>query len=65
MVSVQTLVSQRTKEGLAAARAKGRILGRPKGSTGESKLTGKESEIQDLLNKAVSESAIAKILGVA
>jgi DNA invertase Pin-like site-specific DNA recombinase len=25
------LISQRTKEGLAAARAKGRLLGRPKG----------------------------------
>jgi DNA invertase Pin-like site-specific DNA recombinase len=26
------LISERTKEGLAAARAQGRLLGRPKGS---------------------------------
>jgi DNA invertase Pin-like site-specific DNA recombinase len=32
------LISQRTKEGLAVARAKGRLLGRPKGSLGKSKL---------------------------
>ncbi len=29
------LISQRTKEGLAAARAKGRLLGRPKGASGK------------------------------
>src|SRR4051794_37647144 len=40
------LISQRTKEGLAAARAKGRLLGRPKGALGKSKLDGKEGEIR-------------------
>ena len=45
------LISQRTKEGLAAARAKGRLLGRPKGSLGKSKLDGKEEEIRMLLEK--------------
>jgi DNA invertase Pin-like site-specific DNA recombinase len=57
------LISERTKEGLAAARA--RLLGRPKGSLGPSKLDGKEGEIQMLLGKKVSKSSIAKILDVA
>lgn len=58
------LISERTCEGLAAARAKGRILGRPKGSRGSSKLDGKEGEIQMLLEKKVSKASIAKILDV-
>jgi DNA invertase Pin-like site-specific DNA recombinase len=40
------LISLRTKEGLAAARAAGKHLGRPKGKLGWSKLSGKEDEIQ-------------------
>jgi DNA invertase Pin-like site-specific DNA recombinase len=59
------LISERTKEGLAAARANGRLLGRPKGSLGPSKLDGKEGEIQMLLGKRVSKASIAKILDVA
>ena len=59
------LISERTKEGLAAARARGRLLGRPKGSLGPSKLDGKEDEIQMLLGKRVSKASIAKILDVA
>jgi len=58
------LISERTKEGLAAVRAQGRLLGRPKGSLGTSKLDGKEGEIRMLLEKAVSKASIAKILGV-
>src|SRR3954467_9045462 len=58
------LISQRTKEGLAAARAKGRLLGRPKGALGKSKLDGKEEEIRVLLEKTVSKTSIAKIVGV-
>ena len=58
------LISERTKEGLAAARARGRLLGRPKGSLGPSKLDGKEAEIQLLLGKKVSKASIAKIVGV-
>jgi len=49
---------------LAAARAKGKIIGRPKGSFGKSKLSGKEAEIQLFLSKGVSTSAIAKIMEV-
>jgi DNA invertase Pin-like site-specific DNA recombinase len=58
------LIAERTKEGLAAARAQGRLPGRPKGSLGTSKLTGREAEIQSLLVKTVSKASIAKILGV-
>jgi DNA invertase Pin-like site-specific DNA recombinase len=58
------LISERTKEGLAAARAKGRLLGRPKGSLGKSKIDGKEGEIRMLLEKEVSKASIAKIVGV-
>ncbi len=58
------LISERTKEGLAGARAKGRLLGRPKGLLGTSKLDGKEGEIRMLLEKQVSKASIAKIVGV-
>jgi DNA invertase Pin-like site-specific DNA recombinase len=58
------LISMRTKEGLAAARASGKRLGRPKGKLGQSKLNDKEDEIQRLLNLEVSKSSIAKITGV-
>ena len=58
------LISERTKEGLAAIRAQGRLLGRPKGSLGTSKLDGKEGEIRMLLEKEVSKASIAKIMGV-
>jgi DNA invertase Pin-like site-specific DNA recombinase len=61
----RNLISQRTKEALARKRAEGVILGRPKGSKSKvRKLTGKEAEIKTLLDKKVSKSAIARILGV-
>ncbi len=58
------LIPERTKEGVMAARAKGKILGRPKGVLGKSRLDGKEEEIRLLLQKRVSKSAIARILEV-
>ena len=58
------LISERTKEGSAAARAKGKIVGRPKGTLGKSKLDGKEAEIRLLLKKEVGITSIAKIMGV-
>jgi len=58
------LISERTKEGLAAARAKGKILGCPKGARRKSRLDGKEEEIRLLLEKEVSLASIAKILDI-
>ncbi len=58
------LIAERTKEGLAAAKAKGKRLGRPKGALGKSKLDGKEAEIELLLQKKVSKASIARIVEV-
>jgi DNA invertase Pin-like site-specific DNA recombinase len=58
------LISMRTKEALAAARAAGKRLGRPKGHLGRSKLNGKEDDIRKLLDLRVSKASIAKITGV-
>lgn len=61
----RNLISQRTKEALARRKSEGQRLGRPKGSLSkETKLTGKEEEINALLKKKVSVSAIGRILGV-
>jgi DNA invertase Pin-like site-specific DNA recombinase len=54
------LVSMHTREGLAAARGKGKKLGRPKGSLGRSKLDGRTEEIKRLLALGVSKASIAK-----
>ena len=58
------LVSERTKAGLEAARARGKMLGRPKGSMGKSLLDGKEEFIKSELKYRVAKSAIARKLGV-
>lgn len=58
------LISERTKEGLQGAKTQGRLLGRPRGTLGQSKLDGKEEEIKKLLEKKVSKSSIAKIVEV-
>lgn len=61
----RNLISQRTKEALNRKKAEGVILGRPKGSISKKrKLTGKEKQIKELLDKKVSVSAIGRILGV-
>jgi DNA invertase Pin-like site-specific DNA recombinase len=61
----RNLISQRTKEALARKKAEGVILGRPKGSKSKTyKLTGKEDDIKALLDKKISKSAIARIMGV-
>lgn len=61
----RNLVSQRTRETLARRRSEGIILGRPKGSKSKTKkLTGREAEMQALLERKVSKSAIGRILGV-
>ena len=58
------LISERTKAGLAAARAKGVLLGRPNGSLGKTKLDGKEDFIKHELKYGVAKSAIARKLAV-
>ena len=59
------LISQRTKEALSRLKSEGKRLGRPKGSLSkETKLSGKEKEIKELLDKKVSISAISRIYGV-
>jgi len=58
------LVSERTKQGLLAARLRGKLIGRPKGRIGKSKLDGKEDQIEELLSKSISKASISKIFGV-
>jgi len=58
------LISERVKEGVAAARAKGKLVGRPKGRIGKSRLDGKEDEIKEYLAKDIPKTTIGKLLGV-
>lgn len=57
----RNLISQRTKETLAARQARGFKLGRPCGSKSKKrKLSGKGRLIYDLLKKGYSKSAVAR-----
>jgi DNA invertase Pin-like site-specific DNA recombinase len=58
------LVSERTRQALAAKKAQGITLGRPKGSLGRSKLDSKVPEILDLLKDKASNAFIARRLKV-
>ncbi len=55
------LISERTREGLARARASGRKLGRPKRSPGVSLLDGREDESRRFLQRDVGAGALARI----
>jgi DNA invertase Pin-like site-specific DNA recombinase len=56
------LISERTKEGLRAARAKGSQLGRPKGP-GKSKLDKHSNEIIALIRNGSTKTFVAKRYG--
>ena len=57
------LISERTQNGLARAKAEGKKIGRPTGN-GKSRLDGKIDEIKTMLQKKVSKKAIATMLDV-
>lgn len=58
-------ISSRTKQALQKAKAQGKKLGRPQGSTSISKLDPHEEEIKILLEKNVSKLSICKIFDIA
>ena len=58
----RSLISERTKAGLAAARAKGKLLGRPKGP-GKSKLDKHKEDIVALLKNGSRQNYVAKRYG--
>ena len=58
------LISQRTKEGLAAARAAGKTLGARKGVKRKSKLDDSRADIIELLKLKVPQKVIAEKFGV-
>ncbi len=57
------LVSARTKEALAAKKAQGQILGKPKGTIQKSKFDPHVEKIKDLLEMGLSVRKIARVLG--
>jgi len=62
----RSLISARTKEALARKKSEGVVLGRPVGSSKPEnlKLYGKDERILRYLDKRLSHSAIARLLGV-
>jgi len=59
------IISERTKQGLSAARAMGKILGRPKGAKNKTRILDPyKEEITRLLGIEVSQSSILKIINV-
>lgn len=56
------LISDRTKRGMLKARAAGKLIGRPKGTTGGYKLDPYAKEIEQLRLAGVSCAAIARML---
>ena len=57
------LISLRTREALAAKKAQGQPLGKPKGTLQKSKFDQDVSRIKELLGYGLSVRKIAKVLG--
>lgn len=57
------IISERTKAALAAKKAGGKKLGKPKGTLQESKLDPHQERIREFLQHGVAKSAIARMLG--
>ena len=57
------IISERTKAALAAKKAGGKKLGKPKGTLQESKLDPHQDQIREFLKHGVAKSAIARMLG--
>ena len=59
------IISERTKQGLATAKAKGKILGRPKGAKNKTRvLDPYKEEIKNLLELKLARTNILKIINV-
>lgn len=57
------IISERTKQGLSAAREMGKVLGRPKGAKNKTRiLDPHKEEIARLLSIGVSQSSVLKII---
>ena len=57
------MISQRTKEALAAKKTQGQTLGKPKGTLQKSKFDNEVARIKELLGHGLSVRKIAKLLG--
>ncbi len=57
------IISERTKQGLAAARAQGKVLGRPKGSKNKNRVLDPfKDEIKKYLDMKLSQTNILKLI---
>lgn len=59
------MISLRTKEALAARKAAGMQLGRPRGKAPSTKLDAREMEIRGYLDKKINKRSIAKLVDCA
>jgi len=57
------IVSERTKSALAAKKAAGQKLGKPKGTIQKSSLDDKQAVIRELMKHRVAKAAIARMVG--
>jgi DNA invertase Pin-like site-specific DNA recombinase len=57
------IISERTKQALAAKKAAGQMLGKPRGTIQKSHLDEKQEIIRELLKHRVAKAAIARIVG--